>query len=269
MATQTKPVPELVSRNDGSNPRAYLSHSRVSKYLMCPEQYRLYYVENFRPKVPSASLEFGQAIHSSLASAFLEGHYAVSEFIKRWDAVKGTKLRYPFRESWGRLRERGIALLEEFMQGHFDRLTNVQACESDFELKVSNLDVPFVGVIDLVAELDGKLTVVDFKTSGSKYQGFEAALSDQLSAYLLAEPQAQQTALCVLVKTAEPKIEWFVSNRSGADLTSYLQKVSLVGHQITGRQFYKRPGKWCAYCDFLPICLGDHERAKETLVQAE
>ena len=34
----------------------YLSHSRVNRYLLCPEQYRLYYVENLRPNVPSASL---------------------------------------------------------------------------------------------------------------------------------------------------------------------------------------------------------------------
>lgn len=269
MATVVEPAVMASTNGHRRDPRKYLSHSRVSKYLTCPEQYRLYYVENLRPKVPSASLEFGQAVHSALASAFLENHHAVSEFIKRWDAVKGTGLRYAYRESWGRLRERGIALLEEFVQNHFGRLTNVQACESDFELKISNLDVPFVGVIDLVAELDGELTVIDFKTSGSKYQGFEAALSDQLSGYLLAEPQAKQVALCVLVKTAEPKIEWFVTKRSGADLTSYLQKVSLVGHQIAGRQFYKRPGKWCAYCDFLPICLGDHEQAKKTLIQVE
>ena len=37
----------------------YLSHSRVSKYLHCPEQYRLYYVEHLRPRFPAASLVFG------------------------------------------------------------------------------------------------------------------------------------------------------------------------------------------------------------------
>jgi hypothetical protein len=32
----------------------HLSHSRISRYLLCPEQYRLYYVENLRPRHYSA-----------------------------------------------------------------------------------------------------------------------------------------------------------------------------------------------------------------------
>jgi hypothetical protein len=53
-----------------------------------------------------------------------------------------------------------------------------------------------MGVIDLVATLHRKSTVVDFKTSGSAYGNHEAILSDQLSAYQLAEPEAEQ-AECV------------------------------------------------------------------------
>lgn len=36
----------------------HLSFSRIDRYLRCPEQYRLYYIENLRPKFPSASLLF-------------------------------------------------------------------------------------------------------------------------------------------------------------------------------------------------------------------
>lgn len=268
MAVQSDPTalrPD--TKREGELP--YLSYSRVAKYLLCPEQYRLYYVEGLRPKLQSASLEFGQAVHKALAAAFLEDRHPVAEFTRRWDAFKGAKLRYAYRENWGKLFERGQQLLGAFQEEHFDRLLNVQACEKPFSLDVSNLDVPFIGIVDLVAHLDDKLTVVDFKTAGSKYQEYEAAMSDQLSAYLLAEPRASQAALCVLVKTATPKIEWFVTKRTGADLDAYLQKVSLVGHQIAGRRFYKRPGKWCGQCDYLPICLGDHEQAQKTLVQVE
>jgi hypothetical protein len=30
---------------------AHLSHSQVSRYLLWPEQYRLYYIENLRPRL--------------------------------------------------------------------------------------------------------------------------------------------------------------------------------------------------------------------------
>jgi len=82
-----------------------------------------------------------------------------------------------------------------------------------------------------------------------------------------AEPEAAQAALCVLVKTKEPKIEWRLATRSGDDLTEFLVKANVVAHDIAACRFYKRPGKWCSYSDFLPVCLKDEKRMKETLVK--
>jgi hypothetical protein len=127
--------------------------------------------------------------------------------------------------------------------------------------------VPFVGVIDLVADLDGNRTVVDFKTSSSAYEEHEAALSDQLTAYLVADPDATRAALCVLVKTKEPKIEWHVTSRSAAQVAEYLAKTEYVAREIAAGRFYKRPGKWCGWCEYLPVCLGDARQAGETLVK--
>ena len=115
--------------------------------------------------------------------------------------------------------------------------------------------------------MDDRLTVIDFKTAGSDYEDHEAALSDQLTAYALAEPEAQQVALCILVKTKEPRIEWHFAKRSADTLAEYLDKVRLVSDDIAAGKFYKRPGKHCAWCDFLPVCLGDKRKAQETLVR--
>ncbi len=109
--------------------------------------------------------------------------------------------------------------------------------------------------------------MTDFKTSASSYAEHEVKLSDQLTAYQLAEPQAVQMALCVLVKTKEPKIEWHVSERNSDDLLGYLAKAGYVAHEISAQRFYKRPGMWCAWCDFLPVCLKDEGKMAETLVK--
>jgi len=50
--------------------------------------------------------------------------------------------------------------------------------------------------------------VIDFKTTTAAYQDHDVQLSDQLTAYQLAEPEAQQVALCVFVRTKEPRIDW-------------------------------------------------------------
>lgn len=240
----------------------YLSHSRVSRYLFCPEQYRLYYVENLRPALPSASLEFGRVIHAALAKLFMDGLSPAEAFAERWEGMREVELRYAFRESWETLMERGKQLLDIFVEQELPKLHNVSACEQSFNLTVGGLDVPFVGVIDLVAEIDDKETVIDFKTAGAAYQDHEVDLSDQLTAYQLAKPQAQQSALCVLVKTKEPRIDWYYSQRTGEQLAEYLQKVGIIRQAISSGLFYKRPGKWCGQCDFLPLCLETGSKAK-------
>jgi len=109
--------------------------------------------------------------------------------------------------------------------------------------------------------------VIDFKTAASAYQDHDVQLSDQLTAYQLAEPDAEQVAFCVFVKTKEPRIDWCISARQPANLAEYLAKADVVAHAIAAGHFYKRPGKWCSYCDYLPVCIGDRQKIQETLVQ--
>jgi len=255
------------SPEDASLRLPHLSHSRVSKYLLCPEQYRLHYVENLRPRVADASLVFGQIVHQALNFLFRTGKDPLRFFQQAWDDLKTVDLNYGERESWEKLRSIGAALSEKFIREEFPKLGTVRASEKPFTLTITNLGVPFVGVIDLVSDLDGKVTVTDFKTAASAYQEHEAALSDQLTAYQLAEPTAEQSVLCVFTKTKTPQIEWHKTSRHPEQLGEYLAKVEYVGGEITAGRFYKRPGRWCSYCDYLPVCMGDQQKIQETLVQ--
>jgi hypothetical protein len=71
----------------------------------------------------------------------------------------------------------------------------------------------------------------------------------------------------VLVKTAEPKIEWHPTKRDSARLTEFLSKAGYVAREIKAGEFYKRTGIHCSWCDFLPVCLGNEKTAEETLVK--
>ncbi len=252
-----------------SSQTPYLSHSRISRYLHCPEQYRLYYIENLRAKQMSASLAFGQAVHEALAELFRNGEDPVKRFQEEWQTARDIELDYGAKDSWEKLKITGEILLAKFVAEELPSLSQVTAIEKVFKLRISNLDLPFVGIIDLVANFSGKRTVIDFKTAGQTFEQHEVILSDQLSAYQLAEPTAQQVALCVLVKSKVPKVEWHLTNRTPAQLTEYLTKVGLIAQEITAGHFYKRPGKWCAWCDFLPVCIGDEKQVKSTLIRVE
>jgi RecB family exonuclease len=245
----------------------HLSHSRINRYLLCPEQYRFYYIENLRPKFPSASLVFGQIVHQALADLFNTKSDPIDFFIRTWGELKDVKLTYGKKQTWERLKDSGQSLLGKFIREELSRIGQVRAVEKKFELNITGFDLPFIGIIDLVAEVDRKNTVADFKTAALDYEDHEAPLSDQLTAYKLAEPEAEQVAFWVMVKTKEPKIEWYPSGRSPEQLLEYISKAGYLAKQIKAGHFYKRSGKHCAWCDYLPICLGDARKAEETLVQ--
>lgn len=245
----------------------HLSYSRINRYLHCPEQYRLYYIENLRPRLQPASLVFGKVTHRSLAYFFNERGDPVAVFLDLWSEVRQFDVAYSEKESWEKLHACGQKLLEKFCREEFHRIGQITSVEKPFELEITGFTLPFIGVIDLFAALDGKRTLTDFKTSGSAYGNFEAVLSDQLTAYQLAEPDAEQAALCVLVKTKEPKIEWHFGTRSPEQVVEFLSKAAYVSGEIASEKFYKRSGKWCSYCDYLPVCTGNKKKAEETLVQ--
>jgi putative RecB family exonuclease len=254
---------------DELDKRPHLSYSRVNRYLHCPEQYRLYYIENLRPRFPSSSLAFGSVVHEALASMFRDGSDSVQSFIEGWTAVREADLDYGKKDSWEKLKNCGEKLLEKFVQEQVPRINGIQAVEQSFEVNISQLDLPFIGYIDLIANVGDADTVVDFKTSSASYAGHEATMSDQLTAYQLAVPSASHFGLCVLLKLKEPRIEWFCTHRDGSRLVEYLAKVKLVAREINAGQFYKRPGRWCSWCDYLPVCLDDKQKTKQTLVKID
>jgi hypothetical protein len=46
-----------------------------------------------------------------------------------------------------------------------------------------------------------------------------------------------------------------VAPDSPEQLTEYLAKTEYVAGEIHNKRFYKRSGKWCSYCDYLPVCV--------------
>src|SRR2546426_6611827 len=256
---------EAVLDAEGKTP--HLSYSRVQRYLTCPEQYRLYYVQKLRAKVESASLVFGAIVHLALAQLFRHKIDPVNTFRKEWAALREVELRYSRKDSWQSLNDKGEKLLAKFCREEAQKITGVLSVESVFELGLSNLTLPFIGIIDLVAQVNRKRTLVDFKTAAADYEDYEVALLDQLTAYKLAEPDAEQVAVCVFIKSKEPKIEWHITQRTPEQVMEYLEKTEMIADQIAKRNFYKRPGKWCRQCEFLPVCVSDKKKAQQTLVR--
>jgi hypothetical protein len=108
--------------------------------------------------------------------------------------------------------------------------------------------------------LHGTKTLVEFKTAVNDGGEHDVLLSDQLTAYRLAEPDVERPAICVFVKKARRKLSGTSPSARPNSRIEYLRKVEMMARQITQRVFYKRVGFWCRQCDFLPLCLGRKKR---------
>lgn len=60
---------------------AKLSHSKISKYLMCPRSYKYHYVDKLKPVVQSGALLFGSAIDKALNELLLPSLNETAESI--------------------------------------------------------------------------------------------------------------------------------------------------------------------------------------------
>jgi hypothetical protein len=116
---------------------------------------------------------------------------------------------------------------------------------TEFQIGASNVAAPLVGTLDLLAVIQGKKTLVEFKTGANDWGEHDVLLCDQLTAYRGAEPDVEQTAICVFVKKRESEIIWHFTERTPAQQVEYLRKMEMVEQQITQRVFYKRAG-FCA-----------------------
>ena len=166
-------------------PAPHLSYSHISRYLTCPEQYRLYYLEKLRPPIESAGMVFGALVHIALADLFRSGVDPKETFQREWQNLKKIELRYSNRDSWEGLKEKGEKLLEKFSLEGLPRIQKVLSVEWKFELSITSLPQPFIGIVDLTARVDGQMTIADFKTGASGFEDHEVVLSDQLTAYWL------------------------------------------------------------------------------------
>ena len=122
--------------DSGISDLPHLSHSRLQKYITCPEQYRLYYLERLRPKQEAAARVFGAVMHLALAEYFRKERDPLATFREEWTACQKFQLRYSQRETWQKLNQIGEALLQKFLAEEARKFERVFAVEAKFHRSV-------------------------------------------------------------------------------------------------------------------------------------
>src|SRR5437764_9913173 len=144
------------------------SYTQISQYLICPRRYRHRYLDGWQDKDTRAAMLFGRAFEQALAAHFRREDPAAALF-REWGVYQKQSLHYSERDTWDRMLQQSISLLERFCQD--DRI-RIRQPHKNIQIKfVRPLTAgnDYVAYVDAIGQLDGRGCLLEWKTTSSRY----------------------------------------------------------------------------------------------------
>jgi PD-(D/E)XK nuclease superfamily len=190
-----------------------LSFSAAQRYISSPMSFFLHYYLRLRPIELSSALVFGGAVDEALndllnavkdgrmvdvsgakrtfTEAFtlngavdmrIKGNVKFSKADLDWDLLENIIVPDNHDPAWYSLNIKGKLIIEAYAEQVLPRLEKVLLVQHEIKLDNPDGDT-FIGIVDLVAQIDGKVLILDNKTSSIKYADDAADTSEQLGTY--------------------------------------------------------------------------------------
>jgi hypothetical protein len=249
------------------------SYTQISQYLGCPRRYRHRYLDGWREKDTRSAMLFGRAFENALA-AFFRREDSADVLFREWSACRNRDLQYSKGDSWDRMLQQGIQLLDRFCQDGRVRIRqprrNVQV---KFAHPISSQN-EFVAYIDAIGYLDGLRCLLEWKTTSSRYpeepQGL-LALDPQLVCYSWITGIAE-VAQVVFVRKRLVEVQYLRTTITDEQRQEFGQLVEDTIQRIESAQFLPHSGirfpqNPCSSCPYIGLCLGRPDLVKAALVR--
>src|SRR5439155_6896698 len=144
------------------------SYTQISHYLTCPRRYLHRYLVGWQEKDTRAAMLFGRVFERALTAYFLRQDAAAVLF-REWAPCKNQGLQYSNADTWDRMLQQGIQLLERFCQDDRVRIRQPRRnLQIKFTRAVSEKN-DFVAYVDAIGTLDGTRGLIEWKTTSSRY----------------------------------------------------------------------------------------------------
>ena len=252
--------------------KLHLSASSINDYIDCGLLYKFGRIDKIPSEFRSDALEFGSAIHRVLAEFYqarmIGEKLSVKDlqtlFEMYWSqAAEGiTDIKYAEGKDYNILLLEGKELLTTYYGKLPEDNFRVISIEEPFSFTIDGLEVPVIGVTDLIEEDEsGTIIVTDWKTSGRAYSTDEVDKNFQLTLYytgLKANGYSNREMLLkfdCLIKTKTPKFEQYYTSRTVEDSSRAIKKIMQVWNGIKQGVFIPNDGHWkCGGCHYKNHC---------------
>ncbi len=249
------------------------SYTQISQYLTCPRRYRYRYLEGWKEKDTRAAMLFGRAFERALSAYFLREDPAAALF-REWSACQNEELHFAKNDTWDRMLQQGIMLLDRFCQ---DDRVHIRQPRRNLQVKVlkpiSGTN-DFVAYIDAIGLLDGTRCLLEWKTTSSRYPDEPdglLALDPQLVCYSWMTGIAD-VAQVVFVRKRLVEVQYLRTTITDEQRQEFGQLVEDTVRRIESAQFLPHSGirfpqNPCSSCPYVGFCLGRQDMAEAALVR--
>ena len=123
------------------------SYTQISQYLSCPRRYKHRYLDGWKEKDTRAAMLFGRAFEQAVG-AYFQRQDAAAVLYRDWSTHRESGLHYSERDSWDRMLQSGVQLLDRFAQ---DDRVRIRQPRRNLQVKYTT---PLAGQNDFVAYVD-------------------------------------------------------------------------------------------------------------------
>jgi PD-(D/E)XK nuclease superfamily protein len=249
------------------------SYTQISQYLSCPRRYRHHYLDGWREKDTRAAMLFGRAFEKAIAALFRREDPAAVLF-DQWAPCKEMDLIYSAHDTWDRMFEQGIQLLERFVQDGRVQIPQPGSNQQVQFTKDLGSGNQFLAYVDAIGKLDGTPSVLEWKTTSARYpeepQGI-AALDPQLICYSWMSG-IDEVAQVVFVRKRLVEVQYLRATISSEQRQEFSNLVTDTVRRIESGLFLPHSGirfpqNPCTTCPFLGLCLGQQDLVAASLIR--
>ena len=249
------------------------SYTQISQYLACPRKYRHRYLDGWQEKDPRAAMLFGRAFEQAVATLFRREDPAAVLF-EQWAAGKEMNLTYSGNDSWDRMLQQGVQLLERFAQDGRVRVRRPRSHQQIQFTRTLSSGNQFVAYLDAIGELDGTPCVLEWKTSSARYPDEPtglSALDSQLVCYSWMTG-IDEVAQVVFVRKRLVEVQYLRASITEEQRQEFASLVEDTVGRIESGLFLPHSGirfpqNPCTTCPFLGLCLDRRDLVATSLVR--
>lgn len=156
--------------------------SKISNFLLCPKKFERVHIndESEPAGKKSTDLLFGSIFHMAMENLTNGGEEYLNIFETYWGSVKDRDDVAWGRYGWEWLNQMGPRMLTRYAKVYQPLIEPVIV---ERRLFGSCSEHKFEGTPDLIGYYNGVLSVIDFKTSGYRYDKDKILIADQLVGY--------------------------------------------------------------------------------------